>query len=102
MMAYLPADAVVSAVGGGSAFAIPLAAVVGVPAYLNGYAAIPLISGLLEMGMSGGAALAFAAAGRGLVHPRRHRGVGPGRRACSSSISRWASAARCWRESSTR
>ena len=46
-----------------SAFAIPLAAAVGVPAYMNGYAAIPLISGLLEMGMSNGAALAFAAAG---------------------------------------
>ena len=63
MMAYVPADTVAAAVGGGSAFAIPLAAVAGVPAYLNGYAAIPLISGLLEMGMSGGAALAFATAG---------------------------------------
>ena len=63
MMAYLPASWVASAVGGGSAFAIPLAAVVGVPTYLNGYAAIPLIAGLLEMGMSGGAALAFATAG---------------------------------------
>ena len=63
MTAYLPASWVASAVGGGSAFAIPLAAVVGVPTYLNGYAAIPLIAGLLEMGMSGGAALAFATAG---------------------------------------
>ncbi len=63
MMAYLAASWVASAVGGGSAFAIPLAAVVGVPTYLNGYAAIPLIAGLLEMGMSGGAALAFATAG---------------------------------------
>ena len=63
MMAYLPAAWVASAVGEGSAFAIPLAAVVGVPTYLNGYAAIPLIAGLLEMGMSGGAALAFATAG---------------------------------------
>ena len=63
MMAYLPADSVAAAVGGDSALAIPVAALVGVPAYLNGYAAIPLISGLLEMGMSGGAALAFAAAG---------------------------------------
>ena len=63
MMAYLPASWVASAVGGGSALAIPLAAVIGVPTYLNGYAAIPLIAGLLEMGMSGGAALAFATAG---------------------------------------
>lgn len=63
MMAYLPASWVASAVGDGSALAIPLAAVIGVPTYLNGYAAIPLIAGLLEMGMSGGAALAFATAG---------------------------------------
>ena len=63
MMAWLPAESVAAAVGGDSAFAIPLAAVVGVPAYLNGYASIPLISGLLEMGMSSGAALAFVTAG---------------------------------------
>ena len=63
MMAYLPAESVAAVLGGDNAFAIPLAAVVGVPAYMNGYAAIPLISGLLEMGMSNGAALAFAAAG---------------------------------------
>jgi len=63
MMAYVPASWVATAVGDGSAFAIPVAAVVGVPTYLNGYAAIPLIAGLLEMGMSGGAALAFATAG---------------------------------------
>ena len=63
MMAYVPASWVASAVGDGSAFAIPLAAVVGVPTYLNGYAAIPLIAGLVEMGMTGGAALAFATAG---------------------------------------
>ena len=63
MMAYVPAESVAALVGGDNAFAIPIAAVVGVPAYMNGYAAIPLISGLLEMGMSNGAALAFAAAG---------------------------------------
>ena len=63
MVAWVPAESVAAVVGGDSAFAIPLAAVVGVPAYMNGYAAVPLISGLLEMGMSGGAALAFATAG---------------------------------------
>ena len=63
MTAWLPAESVAAVVGGGNTFAIPLAAVVGVPAYLNGYAAIPLISGLLEMGMSSGAALAFVTAG---------------------------------------
>ena len=63
MMSYVPASWVANAVGAGSAFAIPVAAVVGAPTYLNGYAAIPLIAGLIEMGMTGGAALAFATAG---------------------------------------
>ena len=63
MVAYVPAESVAAVAGGGNAFAIPLAAVVGVPAYMNGYAAIPLISGLLGMGMSNGAALAFVTAG---------------------------------------
>jgi len=42
---------------------IPIAAFVGAPSYLNGYAAIPLVSGLLEMGMTPGAAMAFVTAG---------------------------------------
>ena len=63
MIAWVPAAWVASAAGDGSAFAIPLAAVVGAPTYLNGYAAIPLIAGLVDMGMTGGAALAFATAG---------------------------------------
>jgi len=36
---------------------------VGAPSYLNGYAAIPLISGLIEIGMTPGAAMAFITAG---------------------------------------
>jgi uncharacterized membrane protein YraQ (UPF0718 family) len=36
---------------------------IGIPAYMNGYAAIPLISGLMELGMTLGAAFSFAAAG---------------------------------------
>ncbi len=63
MLAYLPPELVASAVGGDSWLVIPLAAVVGVPAYLNGYAAIPLVSGLMDLGMSPGAALAFITAG---------------------------------------
>ena len=63
MIAYVPAEWISSFVGSDSWAAIPLSAVVGVPAYMNGYAAIPLISGLLTMGMTPGAALAFATAG---------------------------------------
>ncbi len=63
MVAWLPADLVVATLGGDSWSAIPLAVLVGVPAYLNGYAAIPLIAELMRMGMAPGAALAFLVAG---------------------------------------
>ncbi|CAN5270757.1 hypothetical protein BH24ACT16_BH24ACT16_01250 [soil metagenome] len=35
----------------------------GIPTHLNGYAAIPTVGGLMELGMSEGAALAFMTAG---------------------------------------
>ena len=63
MLAYIPPQAVADAVGGNGWYVIPLSAVVGVPAYLNGYAAIPLVSGLMDLGMAPGAALAFITAG---------------------------------------
>jgi uncharacterized protein len=44
-------------------WAIPLATVLGSPAYVNGVAAVPLVEGLMKMGMSGGAALGFLLAG---------------------------------------
>ena len=37
--------------------------IVAVPAYLNGFAAIPLVGELIAIGMAPGAALAFLAAG---------------------------------------
>ena len=63
MLAYVSPNWITDYVGADNNFAIPLAAVVGVPSYLNGYAAIPLISGLLDMGMTPGAAMAFVTAG---------------------------------------
>jgi len=63
MIAYIPADQVAALLGSGGWHEVPLAAVIGVPAYLNGYAAIPLVGGLLEMGMNPGAAMAFMTAG---------------------------------------
>jgi hypothetical protein len=63
MVAYVPTQLIAQAVGHGNAFAIPLAALVGIPSYLNGYAAIPLVSGLLDMGMSPGAAMTFITSG---------------------------------------
>jgi uncharacterized protein len=63
MVAWLPAEAVARWLGGDSLWAIPLAVSVGVPAYLNGYAAVPVVAGLLQTGMSPGAGLAFMTAG---------------------------------------
>ena len=63
MIAYVPTDLIVQAVGQGNAFAVPLAALVGIPSYLNGYAAIPLVAGLLDLGMSPGAAMTFITSG---------------------------------------
>jgi uncharacterized membrane protein YraQ (UPF0718 family) len=63
MLAYVSSDWIAGYVGSSNPFAIPLAAIIGVPSYLNGYAAIPLISGLLEIGMTPGAAMAFITAG---------------------------------------
>ena len=63
MLAWLPAELLAQWLGGSNALAIPLAALVGVPAYLNGYAAVPVVGGLIESGMSPGAALAFMVAG---------------------------------------
>jgi hypothetical protein len=63
MVAYLPAASVAAFVGMENAAAIPAAAVIGIPAYMNGYATIPMISGFLALGMTPGAALTFATAG---------------------------------------
>ncbi len=63
MMAYIPTEWVVNLIGSGNAAAIPMSALIGIPAYLNGYAAIPLISGLMDLGMTPGAALSFVTAG---------------------------------------
>jgi hypothetical protein len=63
MMAYIPADLVASILGGAGVVPVITAVLVGVPAYLNGYAALPLIDGLMTQGMTPGAGMAFLIAG---------------------------------------
>lgn len=63
MITYVPADLIVGLVGGDGVLPIVAGALVGAPAYLNGYAAPALVSGLLEQGMNPGAAMAFLIAG---------------------------------------
>ena len=63
MLAFVPATWVAAAVGGDGIISIAVASLVGVPAYLNGYAALPLVSGLMSQGMAAGAGMAFLVAG---------------------------------------
>jgi uncharacterized membrane protein YraQ (UPF0718 family) len=63
MVAYIPPETVTQWLGGDSWWTIPVSLAVGIPAYLNGYAAIPLVAGLIEKGMVPGAAMAFMVAG---------------------------------------
>lgn len=63
MIAWIPGEVVATWLGGDAWWAIPVAALVGVPAYLNGYAAIPTVAALIDMGMAQGAAMAFVVAG---------------------------------------
>ena len=63
MLSYIPAETVGNLVGEGGWGSVMLASVVGIPAYLNGYAALPLVAGLMEQGMAPGAGMAFLLAG---------------------------------------
>jgi len=63
MLAYIPAELVASSIGGSGWTTVLAATAVGVPAYLNGYAALPLVGGLIGQGMAPGAGMAFLLAG---------------------------------------
>jgi len=63
MVAYLPPSSLVGWLGDGDILGIAAATAVGVPAYLNGFAAIPLVARLMAFGMAPGAAMAFMVAG---------------------------------------
>lgn len=60
---YVPQQAIAAVLGRESHFAIPLAALVGVPLYLGNLSALPIVKGLLAQGMQPGAAIAFLMAG---------------------------------------
>ena len=63
MLAFIPAETVSSWIGGDGWLTVVGATLVGMPAYLNGYAALPLVGGLIEQGMAPGAGMAFLLAG---------------------------------------
>lgn len=63
MIEYVPAERIASVVGGEGVIPIIISALVGIPAYLNSYIAPPVVSGLVDQGMSIGSGMAFIIAG---------------------------------------
>ena len=63
MLEYVPPEVIATVLGGEGLWPILLGAIVGAPAYLNGYATVPLVDALLAQGMANGAAMSFVIAG---------------------------------------
>ena len=63
MVAYVPAELIAQVLGGTGAGPVVIGALVGAPAYMNGYAAVPLVGELMNQGMAPGAAMSFIVAG---------------------------------------
>ncbi len=61
----IPTSWVTDYVGEGSVWAVPIGAVLGLPAYLNSEASLPMVAGLMDGGMGPGAAMAFIVTGAG-------------------------------------
>ena len=63
MLAYVPTDLVTRVAGDGSLLSIMSATLIGIPSYLNGNAALPLVAALMDKGMAAGPAMAFLLGG---------------------------------------
>ena len=61
----IPTSFLTDYLGEGSILAVPLAALIGIPVYLNTDGSLPLIATLMQGGMGPGAALAFLVTGAG-------------------------------------
>jgi len=60
---YFPNHLIKGLFGQQNAFSVVWAALIGIPLYVNNISAIPIVSGLIQEGMSKGSALAFLLAG---------------------------------------
>ncbi|PKP35728.1 MAG: hypothetical protein CVU00_00910 [Bacteroidetes bacterium HGW-Bacteroidetes-17] len=60
---YVPQEFISGILGGKGSFSVIIATLIGIPAYTTNLTTLPLISGLLSLGMNPGAALAFLIAG---------------------------------------
>lgn len=69
ILAYVPQETIAGTLGDGNPLAVPMAALIGAPIYLTEVATLPIVSGLLQSGMSPGAAIAFLIAGPATTVP---------------------------------
>jgi uncharacterized membrane protein YraQ (UPF0718 family) len=63
--AFVPTSLIMTLFSANSIFSVPLASLIGLPLYVSGEAAIPLIKALMNSGAGGGAMLAFMITGPG-------------------------------------
>lgn len=61
----VPTEAITSALGGDSWWSVPLAALLGIPAYVSTEGSLPMVASLMDGGMGVGPALAFLVTGAG-------------------------------------
>lgn len=61
----VPTEALTSALGGDSWWSVPLAALLGIPAYVSTEGSLPMVASLMDGGMGVGPALAFLVTGAG-------------------------------------
>jgi len=66
---YLPHDFVLKFAGPDNFFAIPIAAIIGIPLYIRAETAIPIGVALMQKGMSIGAVIALIIGGAGMAIP---------------------------------
>lgn len=66
---YLPEDLVLKYAGPDNPFAIPIAALIGIPLYIRAETAIPIGLSLMQKGMSVGAVIALIIGGAGMAIP---------------------------------
>ncbi|MFB7365335.1 permease [Streptomyces hydrogenans] len=61
----IPTSFLTEFLGDGNIFSVPIAALIGIPVYLNSDGSLPLVATLMQGGMGPGAALAFLVTGAG-------------------------------------
>lgn len=83
---YMPQEFVISLAGPQNPFAIPIAALIGIPLYIRAETAIPIGMALAEKGMSMGAVIAVIIGGAGMAIPEMSMLAGIFRKRLVASI----------------